>query len=172
VYWRATVTNNRTSTSRFHSLHILAHDLPADPHLATVSRTTTDQVILTGFSPIPPPPVPPPLPASLADILAGFPVNDRWAVHSFRSFDDGHSLATAILQGKATAVSDGSFKEGIGTSGFILRGCHRVLAATGSNIVPGNRQEQSSYRSELAGISGAVCGLLGQKGGILTTRIP
>jgi hypothetical protein len=53
-------------------------------------------------------------------------------------------------------VSDGLYKDRISTSGFVLRGSHRKLSAIGNNVVPGNPTEQSSYRSELAGISGTL----------------
>ena len=70
--------------------------------------------------------------------------------------DNGATLAIGILQGQATAVSDGSYKQGLGTSGFILQGCQRKLGILGSNIVLGNTNEQSSYRSKLAGILGSI----------------
>lgn len=93
---------------------------------------------------------------TLDEILNLDPTPDRWAADKFISEDDGFSLAMGIIQGTATAVSDGSFKGHIGTSGFVLRGVQGMLAAIGSNVVPGNPDEQSSYRSELAGISGII----------------
>jgi hypothetical protein len=54
------------------------------------------------------------------------------------------------------AVSDGSFKNAIGISASILfyskaTDPNRIISV---NSVPGNREEQSAYRSELAGVSG------------------
>ena len=65
----------------------------------------------------------------------------------------GIDLTQSIQNGTATAVSDGSFKDFYGTSCSVLRGStnHRIISI---NLVPGPRDIQSSYRSELAGISG------------------
>ena len=131
---------------------------PSDLILATVSRLPKGILRLTATAPIPPPP-PPPSPltdASLKEIIATQPPDDLWAIHTFYSPDEGQSLATAILQGCATAVSNGSYKDQLGTSGFILRGLNCTLSIAGTNIVPGNPNEQSSYHSELAGIKGSL----------------
>ena len=78
--------------------------------------------------------------------------------------NDAIDLAQGIISGQATAVNDGSYKEVLegdhqghyGTSAFVLRGANRTAGALGVNAVPGNPDEQSSYRSELAGISGSL----------------
>jgi hypothetical protein len=72
--------------------------------------------------------------------------------------DNGRSLAAAIIRGDARAVSDGSFKNEMGTSSSTLfhsraKDPHRIVSV---NAVPGNCDEQSAYRSELAGISGSL----------------
>jgi hypothetical protein len=84
------------------------------------------------------------------------PTGDRWAADNFHTDDSCWSLAEGIINGTATAVSDGSYKDQIGTSGFVLRGLHRKLSAIGNNVVSGNPAEQSSYQSELAGILGTL----------------
>jgi len=58
----------------------------------------------------------------------------------------------------AIAVCGGSFKEGKGASAWVLEGeggksSNRMV---GRNIVPGHAEDQSAYRSELAGILGVV----------------
>jgi hypothetical protein len=70
--------------------------------------------------------------------------------------DDGQTVAEGIISGSATAVSDGSFKSQFGTSGCVIWGKDRKLGAIGVNAVPGLPDEHSSYRSELAGISGSL----------------
>jgi hypothetical protein len=70
--------------------------------------------------------------------------------------DNGKSVARAIMKGSARAISDGSFKDSMGTSSTVIYGddeAHRIISV---NAVPGHRQEQSAYRSELAGIEGAL----------------
>jgi hypothetical protein len=93
---------------------------------------------------------------TLDNIIAHMPAEDKWAIDTFHSDNKGFILADGIIKGVATAVSDGSYKNHIGRSGFILRGANRQIGAIGDNVVPGNPQEQSSYRSELAGISGIL----------------
>ena len=72
--------------------------------------------------------------------------------------DNGVSIAAAIIRGDARAVSDGSFKNAMGTSASILfhtksTDPRRIISV---NSVPGNRSEQSAYRSELARVSGSL----------------
>ena len=95
---------------------------------------------------------------TIREILATRPPADAWATEHLHISDECKSLAAAILQGTATAISDGSYHPDsrIGTSGFILRGLNRHLSAAGANVIPGSPEEQSSYRSELGGISGVL----------------
>ena len=104
-------TPTRPSSSRFRPTNLLDAALPADALLATVAKLTADRYQLTGSSPIPPadPAIDPPYHTmSLDQIFQSRPSLDRWAVDMFHSPDDGHLLASGILQGRATAVSDGS----------------------------------------------------------------
>jgi hypothetical protein len=93
---------------------------------------------------------------TLHEIRNLMPPLDRWAVNGCVVDNDGLSLATGIICGTPTAVSDRSYKDKIGTSGFVLRGSFSQPAILGNNIVPSNPEKQSSYRSELAGISGVL----------------
>jgi hypothetical protein len=72
-------------------------------------------------------------------------------------------MAQGIQAGSSVAVTDGSFLEGspIGTSGFVL--CPTIDhiqtdtgVLIGANQVPGALEDQSAYRSELAGIEGIL----------------
>lgn len=56
----------------------------------------------------------------------------------------------------AIAVSDGSYKEGFGTSAWVIQGKDENHEARGVNVVPGHTTDQSAYRSKLAGIHGIV----------------
>jgi hypothetical protein len=62
----------------------------------------------------------------------------------------------SIKRGNAIAVSDGSYKEGFGTSAFVIQSLSIGNRISGRNIPPGHSSIQSSYRSELAGIAGIV----------------
>jgi hypothetical protein len=85
-------------------------------------------------------------------------------------------MATAIKNGSAIAVSDGSYKDGRGTAAFILEisgHYDRTSRIVGVNSIPGEQCDQSSYRSEIGGVSGIVetVGILCQLHSITTGAI-
>ena len=84
---------------------------------------------------------------------------DQWAIQEITVLDDGRALAHALRQGTAIAVSDGSYKAGRGTAAFILETSDKFEPQgriVGVNIIPGETDDQSAYRSEIGGISGIV----------------
>ena len=104
-----------------------------------------------------------PTPTSLAQRLEMLPDEVRWAIQDFsieddEGQDDGAKAAEMIRQGQAIAVSDGSFKDGWGTSALCITGrqadCSYRLS--GRNVVPGWDSDQEAYRSEAAGLYGIV----------------
>jgi hypothetical protein len=74
-------------------------------------------------------------------------------------------MAKAIHSGRAIAVSNGSSKDGRSTAAFILETSEifeergRIV---GVNSIPGEKEDQSSDRSELDGVSGII-----ETGGII-----
>jgi ribonuclease HI len=68
----------------------------------------------------------------------------------------GRSVAQAIIQGSTRAISNGSFKDAMGTSATVLYAADENKRIISVNDVPGNRGEQSVYCSELTGIEGAL----------------
>ncbi len=90
--------------------------------------------------------------ASLTHLLASLPNGERWCINSTQMEDDGLTIATAIKSCTATAVSDGSFKDGYGTAAWVLEGTDSSGRIVGQVIAPGDSKDQSAYRSELAGI--------------------
>jgi hypothetical protein len=83
---------------------------------------------------------------------------DRWAVSSFDCPSNGSPIVSAIIQGTAIAVCDGSYKNKFGTAGYVLQSNEdnsedRIL---GANVTPGHPDEQNPYRSEVAGIFAVV----------------
>ena len=68
-------------------------------------------------------------------------------------------LAQAIKQGKALAVSDGSYKASTknATAAFLLKGPDKEHHQTfGNNRTPGKSESLSSCRVELGGIAGII----------------
>ena len=93
---------------------------------------------------------------------------DQWAIQEITVLNDGRALAQALRKGTAIAVSDRSYKEGRGTAAFILKTSNNfepIGQIVGVNIIPGETDNQSAYRSEIGGISGIV-----ETIGILCTR--
>lgn len=80
----------------------------------------------------------------------------KWSIYNFDCDDEGLEMADAIRQGYAKAVSDGSYKDQQGTSGFCLFGHTDAISLASVNGVPGSPSVQSAYRSELAGIAGII----------------
>lgn len=66
--------------------------------------------------------------------------------------DDGITIAQALQNKEAIAVSDGSFKDDYGTAQWILEGKNSHGRMVGQVITPGGPCNHSSYRSELSGI--------------------
>ena len=102
-----------------------------------------------------------PAPTTLSERLAFLPPNVRWAVESLQlgageGEQLGGNVAAALLRRDARAVSDGSYKEGHGTSAFVLHGDRPDKAIRGANVVPGSTAEQCAYRSELCGVVGIL----------------
>jgi hypothetical protein len=92
----------------------------------------------------------------LEDAIENLPPGSRWAVSRFDATDNGSRIAQAIRDGKAIALSDGSFKDGFGTSALVIEAEDSDDNIIAVDVVPGNTDDQGSYRSELAGIFGQV----------------
>ncbi|HEY9814429.1 MAG TPA: hypothetical protein V6D20_01275, partial [Candidatus Obscuribacterales bacterium] len=73
--------------------------------------------------------------------------------------DQGLAISAAIINGTAKAVSDGSYKSGHSTAGFILLGSNKEQELEGVNTTPGATLEQSAYRAELSGVAGIASAL-------------
>jgi hypothetical protein len=66
--------------------------------------------------------------------------------------DDGITIAQALKNKAAIAVSDGSFKDSYGTAAWVVEGLNSYGRMMGQVITPGGPSDHSSYRSELSGI--------------------
>ena len=163
IYARVNPSRSRPSTARYKQLPDVEWSLPADYEMATVTINADQSLQISATCPKPLSIITPPPQyhtMSIEQILESRSPDDRWAVSRSDISNECLALAMGIITGHATAVSDGSYKETegdhFGTSAFVLRGANRSAGALGVNAVPGNNHEQSSYRSELAGISGSL----------------
>jgi len=75
---------------------------------------------------------------------------------TLRSRGSLENIRRAIATHTALAVSDGSFQEQTGASAWIIEGTGTEDRIEGSMITPGQKSDQSSFRSEAAGIYGAL----------------
>jgi hypothetical protein len=71
--------------------------------------------------------------------------------------DAGESLAYAIKNSTAIAVSDSSFQQGHGTAVFVLKGCTQDQQLKAWVISPGCEADQSAYRSAAMTITNLLC---------------
>jgi hypothetical protein len=83
--------------------------------------------------------------------------SDKWAISSFDCPDNGKTIATAMIQGNAIAVCDGSYKDRFRTAGYVIQKWDSQLnRVTGAHVTPGHPDEMNPYRSELGGILAIV----------------
>jgi hypothetical protein len=86
-------------------------------------NANTHRVQITGTiitAPQDTPLLPPTNESTLVGLLQQRQLEDQWVVDTVACPDEGADFASAIIQGTATAISDSSYKDGIGTSAFIL----------------------------------------------------
>jgi hypothetical protein len=93
-----------------------------------------------------------PTPTTLLDRLNQLPDDAKWALDHIITMDDGATIATALQNNTALAVSDGSLKLGFGTAAYILEGVDSTNRILGVNKVPGPIKDGDSHRCKVAGI--------------------
>jgi hypothetical protein len=124
-------------------------ELPADAERTTVSEQPTFVWSQGSSSSLPPPPVP-------HTLLDHIEANDRWAVRSIDTPQEGAQIARAIIQGNAIAICDGSYKDHFGTAGFVIQTRDQESRILGAHVTPGHTDDQNPYRSEVGGIFAIV----------------
>jgi hypothetical protein len=81
-----------------------------------------------------------------------------WWNHPFHSEGSLATLAESIRQGTDVAVTDGSFKDTMGTAAYVLQ--DRLIDPTSRivsvNQMPGRSQDHTPYRAEVGGVLGIV----------------
>jgi hypothetical protein len=122
---------------------------PTDACRATIYHNR-QRIICTGYSPILS--QPPNRADTFSQYIKGAVEGEKWCFAHLDMTDDGTILAKAISQGDAITISDGSFQDTYGTAAWVLEGSDSAGRMRGAVIVPGNANDQSAYRSELAGI--------------------
>ena len=141
----------RGSNQRYCRISNQVTNPPQDAGHAVCAVKNENHIASTGWSTIirePSPEV-----SSLEEHLAKKCSESKWATSTFFCNDDGRYIATAIHNGEAIAVSDGSYKDGKAAAACIIEGAenqkHRITATSTS---PGEDNIQDAYRAELTGI--------------------
>jgi hypothetical protein len=97
------------------------------------------------------------VPSTIGERINQLPESARWAVaNATLTQGDYATLAQDIKNGDAIAVSDGSFKDQLGTAAWTIEGRDASpttkTSVEGSCVIPGNPEDQGAYRSELGGL--------------------
>ena len=153
--WRIWTRDTAYSRSpRYTSTNTTIIDLPSDCRRISTTHNATDawQTILCQAPPNPPPPMPPPNANTLSSGLQTLPHEAQWALQHIIQTNEGTTIAAALRDGSAIAVSDGSLKLNRGTAAATIEGPtpnHRIRCYT---RVPGYVDDGDSHRCELSGI--------------------
>jgi hypothetical protein len=121
---------------------------------------------------LPPAPAPDSLSSPTFSQLIDSPLAwSSWSVKELALPSDLGALLSALCSGSARAVSDGSFKDKFATSSAFTIVASLICSILGMNVVPGHPDDQSTYRSELAGLIVLLVILLCSWSGILSGAI-
>jgi hypothetical protein len=102
------------------------------------------------FDPQPASPAPPA--STLTAQLQALPTEAHWAIKTCFTHGSIEEIVAAFRNGTAMAVSDGSFKLNLGTSGYIISTASGSSFIQGVNRTPGPLKDGDSYRAELSGL--------------------
>lgn len=129
--------------------------LPPDAQPATVYKSRS---ILVFSGSLPVESTPPQRAPTFRDHLSQRPIGCQWALRQL-SLGNLSNLLRAIRAGEAVlAISDGSYKDNLGTAAWFIRAEGRpTTTVSGRCHIPGRPTDHSAYRSELGGLYGALC---------------
>jgi hypothetical protein len=159
--WRKFSTSGRTRSTSFRALHWATRwvaVIPGDLTRATVRVSHTwkyTHVLATGIGIESPPPAPS-LVASVRDAWLRARLVEELAPEWLQVSGNEALLIVALEAGGLGVVSDGSYKDGIGTALIVITNPPKTAEICIKCRVPGALRDQSAYRGELLGI---MCGL-------------
>ena len=122
------------------TVHTTKHWVTKEASMAILDRPVEDPVT----------------PKSVETLRLIRPPGFQWAITEMSMDDNGLTIAAALQAGNAIAVSDGSFKDSQGTAAFVIEGEASEGRLVGVNVIPGEEESQSPYRSELGGVAGIL----------------
>ena len=149
----------RPHSNRSYHLEYLETDRPSHLQLlrATV-QLTKHCIFVISTSHRTPPNITPPQDMLTFGSISIEPPSISWFMDNISSSNTTDHLLTHLLQGTAIAVSDGSYfpLHKVGACAWIVSTPDGSEFITGGGLIPGESNDQSSYRSELGGLLGIV----------------
>ena len=155
VYSKVPSRVQRLLSKKFQQQFCFTDILPDDASPISISRSNT-RIQITGIGAFDEEIPTPEHPSTIEEALTQQPARDHWAAKAVKCTVNGLSVAMAILNGSAKAISDGSYKDKMGTLATVIYGDDKTKRMMCVNAPPGHADEQSAYRSELAGIEGTL----------------
>jgi hypothetical protein len=139
LLWRAfprplTLTSPRRGISKYRKSNTLSRVPAEDLVHASVDDCRGDITTKVSTEYIPAPILFPTPTLSFEDIRRSRHAGFSWAISEVTVPANATVLASALVRGKAIAVSDGSFKNAQGTAGFVIEGDTRCGRLVGVNI--------------------------------------
>ena len=93
---------------------------------------------------------------SLEERIQKIPGKRRWAIEDWGITGNEAAVVEAITQGKALAVTDGSYKDNWGTAALVISDPSGVNKIWARHVTPGEDRTQSAPRSETGGMYGIM----------------
>ncbi|CAJ1960214.1 unnamed protein product, partial [Cylindrotheca closterium] len=155
IYRPINSRSHRTFRRDLH--HNWTGPLPGDVQRASVDlHPRTAYVTVTVTAPVDPPD-PETLPSSILHIWRDLAADmaDKCPEYIYIE-GDKQVLLEALEKGKLWVISDGSFKQQVGTAAVQLRTRHGGHVVWIKCRTPGKREDQSAYRSELIGLLAGI----------------
>ena len=146
--WRRQTTRGRIGRKPKFKFFARGLQIPVRSVRATIIRVNKNTAQLTGWEE-----------ENISNINHTMHWSQRWIEEDCHTTEEeDKAIAEAAQSNKLTVVSDGSFckTNKFGTAGWVIESQGRQVAIQGSLVVPGDPDIQSSHRSELAGILGAI----------------
>jgi len=140
----------RTHTFSENARRLQREEVPTEVNRATV-YLHGKTIILTGHGPI----------DTSQSEQGQVPSQHFWNMWKCEYTLEGktEALRADIMDGKAVAVSDGSFQLGNGAAAWTIEGAMAQHRIKGTGQTPGSTNDQSAYRSELFGLWGILYSL-------------
>jgi hypothetical protein len=155
IYYELVNHDRRDSHRRFTSIDLPLRSLPSDMSRAVVRRVhnylqydgTSEMVVFHPATPTV---------HSLTQFQQKLGCEYEWIFSRGQYTDDGWEVAESLQYGGCMAISDGSYKDGLGMASLVILGKTKRCRVRADVVSPGGPNGQNTFRSELAGLYATV----------------